>query len=41
MKRVIRVFPRRTKATPTDNLAAINRIPDLRELIIKTKSEVS
>ena len=29
MKRVIRVFPRRTKATPTDNLAAINRIPDL------------
>jgi hypothetical protein len=29
MKRIIRVFPRRTKATPTDELAAINRSPEL------------
>lgn len=29
MKRIIRVFPRRTKATPTDDLAAINRGPDM------------
>ena len=29
MKRIIRVFPRKTKATPTDGLAAVNRLPDL------------
>lgn len=29
MKRIIRVFPRRTNATPTDELAAINRSPDM------------
>jgi hypothetical protein len=29
MKRIIRVFPRRTRATPTDELVAIGRPPDL------------
>jgi hypothetical protein len=29
MSRIIRVFPRQTKATPTDALTAIARVPDL------------
>jgi len=29
MKRIIRVFPRRTRATPTDDLAAVGRGPEL------------
>ncbi|MCX6994169.1 MAG: hypothetical protein NT011_13645 [Kiritimatiellaeota bacterium] len=29
MKRIIRVFPRRTRATPDDNLVAVARPPDL------------
>lgn len=29
MKRIIRVFPRRTKATPDDEFAVVNRVPDL------------
>jgi hypothetical protein len=29
MKRTIRVFPRRTRATPTDNLAVVGRWPEL------------
>jgi hypothetical protein len=29
MKRIIRVFPRRTKATPTDDLAVVGRSPEL------------
>lgn len=28
-KRIIRVFPRQTRATPTDELAVINRAPDM------------
>ncbi|MDX9975435.1 MAG: hypothetical protein RBU21_20780 [FCB group bacterium] len=29
MKRIIRVFPRRTRATPIDDLAAVGRMPEL------------
>ena len=29
MKRIIRVFPRRTRATPTDELAVVGRAPEL------------
>ena len=28
-ERIIRVFPRRTRATPTDALAVVNRSPEL------------
>lgn len=41
MKKVIRVFPRRTKATPDDPMAVVDRLPDLWDAADKVQVSVT